>query len=213
MPITQERMLALIESARAFESATDKLIAIIEAEFHATRYKQRNPAAALEQIKLAANKNDLLFPHAVAATATLAVEAAHFKTARARNDAQRRWQERRRNGEIVSAAPRPRSAPKAKPKPLLLHDDASQPAVAYTNARDDSDLEAKLRGGGSLFAAEAAPAIPLPSPTDSLLPDDRANAIDQQAEEDAAREERGDPTCERCYQFLPCECPIEEPTK
>lgn len=153
MPITQNRMLALISAAQDFQQAWRK------AQDQFDLITARNQAGEIT-LEDAWNETGLLMAsqlqleHPIQSNVTIATEVKHFQHARSRNIKTARWQRERRHGKQGHGQTQPPAQPQPAPlqvidpdqdlvgSELILDPDLDEPG--YLPAQDEDDLLSRL---------------------------------------------------------------------
>lgn len=191
MPITQDRMLALIDAADDYKYALEGLVAQIEAirAARASGQDYREPLAFLLQSPRIAS----MLHDPVATATTLATERAHFKAARGRNIRHAEYLRRKRTSDsaaimtdeqaadyeaLTGVKPgQPATQPPLRPAPLSV---PKKPESVYGqyNMHDDGDPE-DFAPQAQRTARDLAPE---PSPVPNRRPFTGPDFVEAQAE-------------------------------
>ena len=149
MPITQDRIITLIQAARAFERALADTRRELSQRIGIVA-RGGNAAAELEELS-AIIRPELMVPDYVRHVANLSVEERHFATHQRGNEkrAQRAERKRREGGTRQADTAPPTLIPGRKPsklltartwQPLSVYDEGAEaPAAAAAAAADSSD--------------------------------------------------------------------------
>ena len=160
MPITQSRMMALVNAAQDYKNALRSAQQIVKTNLIAARQGRASAADALEQIGLMVTEFGLL-QHKIESAETIAIESKHFsRSVIHRNErSKQRQRELRGTPELTrheteakhspeiyrfNSAPKATTAPETLRQPPALADNAYQAAMRVAAQLDAEEMQESL---------------------------------------------------------------------